>query len=178
MASRVAASGAWLRTRSSQLSLVSNMAAHSSPVGRMPTEVNASSGTRTSTLPKRSRPMALANRRAGSTVTTNTFNPNVDAAIVATAAAVVVLPTPPEPAVTSTSRADARFRRLAPLIAATRPGSDSSERSNPSDQLLFQKIGDGVRHPCAVCADEQHRQVDQWHALREPRSKPLQMRHA
>ncbi len=83
---------------------MSNIAAQSSPRGSMPAAANAASGTRTSVLPKRSRPSAPARRRAGSTVSTSTFPPRWVAAIVAMAAAVVVLPTPPDPQAMTISR--------------------------------------------------------------------------
>ena len=105
MASRVRASGAWRRTRSSQLCLVSSMATHSSPRGRTPAAVNASGGTWVSTFPTASRPRALARRRAGSTVSTSTRPPRWAAAIVPRAAATLVLPTPPEPHVMTISLA-------------------------------------------------------------------------
>ena len=54
--SRVSASGAWRRMRSSQLCLVSSIAAHSSPLGVAAAPVNASSGMRTSSFPIPFRP--------------------------------------------------------------------------------------------------------------------------
>ncbi len=61
--------------RSSQLCLVSSMAAHSSPRGGPPPPVNTSSGMRTSSLPIPFSPSASASRRAGSTVSTSTRPP-------------------------------------------------------------------------------------------------------
>jgi hypothetical protein len=80
------------------------MAAHSSPRGRWPDVSKAAAGTRVASLPRAPpTPMASARRRAGSTVSTSTRPPRSVAANVAKAAAVVVLPTPPEPHVTTIS---------------------------------------------------------------------------
>ena len=89
-------SGACRCTRSSQLCRVSSIAAHSSPRGFTSAAANAAAGTRVSTLPKPSRPSALARRRAGSTVSTE-HAPAVTGRGhgAPSAAAVVVLPTPP-----------------------------------------------------------------------------------
>ena len=132
----MAASGAWRRTRSSQLCFVSSIAAHSSPRGSTPASANASGGTCVSTLPNVSSPRALARRRAGSTVSTSTLPPWWTAAIAAAAAAVVVLPTPPEPQWITISLAasscsiepvdavacGAAIRTRAPRRGARRPG--------------------------------------------------------
>ena len=81
------------------------MAAHSSPLGSAPTARRAASGTRVAVLPKADRPMAVARRRAGSTVTTSTLASSSTAAVAATAAAMEVLPTPPAPHTNTTSLA-------------------------------------------------------------------------
>ncbi len=91
------------RIRESHDSLVSSIAAQSSPRGVTPAEAKVSSGTRRSVLPMPSRPSASASRRAGSTVSTSTFPPPWAAAMAAAAAAVVVLPTPPGPQATTIS---------------------------------------------------------------------------
>ena len=90
-------------------SLVSSMAAHSSPRGLTPAALKAESGTRCSVLPMPSRPRALASRLAGSTVSTSTLEPWLTAAISADAAAVVVLPTPPGPQATTISLVASRL---------------------------------------------------------------------
>src|SRR5437588_9826450 len=104
----VAASGAWRWMRASHDSLVSSMAAHSSPRGSTPADLKASAGTGFSMLPMPSRPRALAKRRAGSTVTTSTLPPSDAAARAAAAAEVVVLPTPPDPHTMAISLAASR----------------------------------------------------------------------
>jgi len=81
------------------------MAAHSSPRGSAPAATNDSAATRCSTLPSASRPIAVARRRAGSTVSTSTLASSSTAAVAAIAAASEVLPTPPAPQVTTTSLA-------------------------------------------------------------------------
>src|SRR5687767_6766118 len=157
MASRVAASGACDRTRSSHDSFVSSMAAHSSPRGSTPAAANSRDGTCDSTLPNCSSPSAFARRRAGSTVMTRTFPPRWAAAIAAAAAAVVVLPTPPEPqkitislAASSGSRevAGPELRRLA-MVRPSVP------------QLGAERLGDLGGGPQAVGALEQLGDVQQ-----------------
>src|SRR5664279_5834362 len=63
---------------------------------RRPPAVRSTSGTTRGTLSRCSRPIDWASRRAGSMVSTHTRRP-CSAARRASAAAVVVLPTPPEP---------------------------------------------------------------------------------
>src|SRR3954467_6944915 len=87
--SRVRWSGAKPSVRWWKVRLGSSMSAHSSP--------GASTVTRCGSFGSSSSPSALASRRAGSIVTTATFRPR-SASPSATAAAVVVLPTPPGPA--------------------------------------------------------------------------------
>ena len=123
------------RTRSSQLCLVSSMAAHSSPRGVTPACLNTSSEMRTSWLPIPFSPSASASRRAGSTVSTRTRPPCSAAAMAPTAAAVVVLPTPPGPQAMTISLAESRWpivggasaaRRGAISTPAPRPGPGPS----------------------------------------------------
>src|SRR5680860_1203126 len=79
--SRLSSSGAWRATSSSKVALASSIIAHSSPFISIPWRSN----------------------RAGSTVSTQTRSPRA-AIPSAIAAAVVVLPTPPEPAQMQMSR--------------------------------------------------------------------------
>jgi hypothetical protein len=102
------------------------MAAHSSPRGSVPDARNSSAGTRVSTLPNRSSPRAFASRRAGSTVMTSTFPPRWAVAMAATAAAVVVLPTPPEPQQITISFAATRCSSEVAGTADTGRGDTSS----------------------------------------------------
>src|ERR671912_1157447 len=152
MASRVAGSGACERTSSSHDCLVSSMAAHSSPRGRTPATANSSGGTRVSTLPKRSRPSALARRLAGSTVMTRILPPRWVAAWAAAAAAVVVFPTPPEPqqiTISFAASSDGRDDRVASAGRALR----AAAIAGPSvPQLGAERLGDlvGGAHPVAA----------------------------
>src|SRR3954447_3351260 len=180
MASRVSSSGAWVRTRSSQESLVSSMAAHSSPRGSTPASVNSSSGTRVSTLPNCSRPSALASRLAGSTVSTRTLPPRWAAAMAAVAAAVVVLPTPPDPQVTTISfdayscsivprgsvRRPLPRARLAGLPGGS-PAFDEPRVATSVPDLGGEGVGDGPGRSHAVVAGEQVGDVEQGQVGRE-----------
>ncbi len=140
--SRVSSSGAWARMRSSQLCLVSSIAAHSSPLGWAAAPANTSSGMRTSSLPIPLRPSASASRRAGSTVSTSTRPPSSTTAFAASAAAVVVLPTPPGPQAMTMSFAASSWATVlavpaslaavtgrAPRPAHGRPGGSCGRRS-------------------------------------------------
>src|SRR4029453_13070983 len=173
MASRVRASGAWLRTSSSHDCLVSSMAAHSSPRGSIPASGNRAGGTWVSTLPNRSSPRALASRRAGSTVMTSTFPPRWAAAMAAADADVVVLPTPPDP------------QQITISLAAS---SGSSDEAGGADgewraaaigvsvpQLGRQSLGDLARGPDAVGALEQLGHVQQLSPGREPSAQLAQV---
>jgi hypothetical protein len=82
---------------SSKVRLASSISAHSSPVISMPCSAKRASSMRCGSLPSSARPREFASRRAGSIVTTATRAPSA-AAPMAIAAAVVVLPTPPDPA--------------------------------------------------------------------------------
>src|SRR5919197_2763688 len=95
--SRVCSSGAWRSTRSSNVRFASSIIAHSSPRISTPASANRSGSTRLSSLPSSGSPSELARRFAGSIVSTATFFPRL-AMPSATAAEVVVLPTPPDPA--------------------------------------------------------------------------------
>ena len=152
----MAASGAWRRTRSSQLCLVSSIAAHSSPRGSTPASTKASRGTCVSTLPNVSRPSALASRRAGSTVSTSTLPPWCTAAIAAAAAAVVVLPTPPEPQWITISLA-ASSCSIEPVDAVL-----PARHQNPSSSARWR--GDLAGGAGAVAALEEVRHVEQRRA--------------
>ena len=79
------------------------MSAHSSPVISTPWSLNRAGSTSIGSLPSSSRPSESARRLAGSIVTTATFMP-CSAMPIASAAAVVVLPTPPDPAHTTILR--------------------------------------------------------------------------
>ena len=95
--SRVRSSGARSSISSSKVRLASSIIAHSSPRTSMPWPARRAGSTRWGSLPSSSTPSALASRRAGSMVTTATRAPSA-ARPMASAADVVVLPTPPEPA--------------------------------------------------------------------------------
>src|SRR3954469_3213885 len=95
--SRVRSSGASRSISASNVRLASSIIAHSSPRTARPSADSRSGAIRTGSFPSVSRPSELASRRAGSIVTTATRRPR-SASPRATAAAVVVLPTPPEPA--------------------------------------------------------------------------------
>ena len=101
--SRVRGSGARCSISSSNVRLASSISAHSSPRISTPWSANRSGSISRGSLPSSSRPSELASRLAGSMVTTATFAPSA-AAPIASAAAVVVLPTPPEPAHTTMRR--------------------------------------------------------------------------
>src|SRR5436305_4191775 len=155
----VAASGACRLMRASHDSLVSSMAAHSSPRGCTPACLKASGGTGFSLLPNPSSPRALARRRAGSTVTTSTLPPSDAAAMAAAAAAVVVLPTPPDP------------QTMASSFAASRCSSDvarssSFRRLGVIGALVTELRAQGLRDLAggaeAVGAHEHVRDVQQW----------------
>ena len=85
---------------SSNVRLASSIIAHSSPRISTPCSVKRSGSISAGSLPSSASPSELASRRAGSIVTTATRAPSA-AAPIATAAAMVVLPTPPEPAQTT-----------------------------------------------------------------------------
>src|SRR5215208_5267285 len=95
--SRVSASGACLRTRSSKVALGSSIIAQSSPFISIPHGSKSLGSTILGVLPSSSRPSESARRLAGSIVSTATFWPRA-ASPAARAAEVVVLPTPPDPA--------------------------------------------------------------------------------
>src|SRR5918996_5468675 len=95
--SRVAGSGASRSISASNVRLASSISAHSSPRISTPWPAKRSGSTSRGSLPSSSRPSESASRFAGSIVTTATFRPR-SAMPIASAAAVVVLPTPPEPA--------------------------------------------------------------------------------
>ena len=103
-ASRVRRSGACRRMSSSHPALVSSIATWRSP--RAPTSAAAStSGSiRVGAFPRASSPSAEASRRAGSTVSTSVRRAWRWTAATPSAAATVVLPTPPEPATRIISR--------------------------------------------------------------------------
>ncbi len=98
--SRVASSGASRSMSESNVRLESSISAHSSPSISPPKRAGS---TRRGSLPSSSSPSESASRLAGSMVTTATFSPR-SAMPMAMAAAVVVLPTPPEPAHTTIRR--------------------------------------------------------------------------
>src|SRR5919108_2619671 len=166
MASRVWGSGACARTSSSHDSLVSSIAAHSSPRGSTPAERNSSGGTGVSTLPNCSSPRALASRRAGSTVMTSTFPPRWAVAMAATAAAVVVLPTPPDP------------QQITISLAATRCSSEVAGTFAGRGTLLLvpqlraQRLGDLAGGPHALAPLEQLGDVQQVGLPQPDRRQP------
>src|SRR3954452_19732002 len=95
--SRVRSSGARCSMSWSNVRLASSIIAHSSPRISTPWAAKRLGSISLGSLPSVSRPSALASRRAGAIVTTATRRPR-SAMPIATAAAVVVLPTPPGPA--------------------------------------------------------------------------------
>src|SRR5690349_1672856 len=125
--SRVRRSGARRSISSSNVRLASSIIAHSSP--------SASHSTRCGSLPSASSPSAVASRFAGSMVTTATFLP-CWASPRATAAAVVVLPTPPEPA------------QITIRLPSSSGSSDVSTRT--SDQALTHRERDRLRARAGV----------------------------
>src|ERR671910_2117613 len=175
MASRVAASGAWLRTSSSHDCLVSSIAAHSSPRGSTPAFANRAPSTCVSTLPKRSRPRALASRRAGSTVITSTLPPRWAAAMAAAAAAVVVLPTPPDPqqiTISLAARSGSSDVATSPIRV---PGRLLPRGATLEPQLRAERLGDLAGGAHAVAALEQLGHVEQVGARRQPRAEGTQV---
>src|SRR5918995_920707 len=138
--SRVAASGARRSMRASKVRLESSMRAHSSP--------SNGPSTRRGSLPSSSSPSESASRFAGSMVTTATFRPR-SAIPMAIAAAVVVLPTPPEPAQTTIRR----------------PSSSSSMSGSPYPDRRALDVGDGnVDRAAAGAADaDLERHLDRVH---------------
>src|SRR3954452_1940584 len=95
--SRVRSSGARWSISWWNVRLASSIIAQSSPRISTPWAEKRRGSISFGSLPSTSRPSALASRRAGSIVTTATRSPR-SAMPMATAAAVVVLPTPPGPA--------------------------------------------------------------------------------
>src|SRR4051812_40120278 len=164
----VAASGACRFTRLSHDCLVSSIAAHSSPRGVTPASSNADSGTCFSTLPNPSRPSALASRLAGSTVRTRTLPPCFTATIAATAAAVVVFPTPLLPQNTATSLA-ANSCSIEPGIAAVFDGISSVPQLRP------ECLGHEPRRAQAVRLREQLGDVEHRQRRRDRRTKVLEV---
>src|SRR5918996_3118950 len=128
ISSRVARSGARRSISASNVRLESSISAHSSP--------SKSPSTRRGSLPSSSRPSESASRLAGSIVTTATFRPR-SAIPIASAAAVVVLPTPPEPAQTTIRR------------PSSTEVTDVTVRTK-SDQAFADREGDGLRATARV----------------------------
>ncbi len=167
--SRVSASGACVRMRSSQLCLVSSIAAHSSPLGWAAAPVNTSSGMRTSSFPIPFRPSASARRRAGSTVSTSTRPPCSTTAVAASAAAVVVLPTPPGPHAMTMSLAEISW----PTVLAS---GDVSRRHSPSSSPSAWATWRVVRAP--KLRGEEVGQEEDGQVLGQPGLEPLQVGRA
>ena len=150
--------------RSSQLCLVSSIAAHSSPLGWAAAPVNTSSGMRTSSFPMPLSPSASASRRAGSTVSTSTRPPSSTTAVAASAAAVVVLPTPPGPHAMTMSLAASSWPTVlttggpvaltarAPRRARAPPGVSCAPRSCAAKRYGNNKTGMPSGNPaCNRC---------------------------
>src|SRR5687767_5322136 len=141
--SRVASSGARRSISASNVRLESSISAHSSP--------SKSPSTRRGSFPSSSSPSESARRFAGSIVTTATLRPR-SAIPIASAAAVVVLPTPPGPAQTTMRR----------------PSRTSSTLSAYADRLALD-VGDrdvDGAAPAAADADLE-RHLHLAHRLRE-----------
>ena len=115
-------SGASFSITSSKVRLASSIIAHSSPFISIPCGRKRSGSTSRGSLPSSFIPSALARRLAGSIVTTATRSPSA-AMPIASAAEVVVLPTPPEPAQmtirlpSSSGTTDVMARTTAALVA-------------------------------------------------------------
>ena len=124
--SSVRRSGARCSISSSKVRLASSISAHSSPRISTPWAVKRSGSMRWGSLPSSARPSEFASRRAGSMVTTATFAPSA-AAPMPSAADVVVLPTPPEPAHTTT--------RLPAISSATEVAQPSDSGDAPGSGL-------------------------------------------
>src|SRR3954470_22687392 len=130
ISSRVAASGASRSITSSNVRLASSIIAHNSP--------SRSSSTRCGSLPSSPTPSALASRFAGSMVTTATFIPR-SAMPSASAAEVVVLPTPPDPA---------QMTMRLPSRSGT---TDVIAKTNAvSDKTFAHRVRDGLRPAAGV----------------------------
>src|SRR5215207_9257397 len=117
---------------SSNVRLASSIIAHSSPSISTPCGANRAGSTRCGSLPSSVIPSAFASRFAGSMVTTATFIPRA-AIPVASAADVVVLPTPPEPA-QMTMRLPSSSGTT-DVIAVTNAGSDETFAHGVRDGL-------------------------------------------
>src|SRR3954447_6473347 len=146
ISSRVAASGASRSMTSSNVRFASSIIAHSSPRISTPCPAKRDGSTRCGSLPSCSRPSALARRLAGSIVTTATRRPSA-AMPIASAADVVVLPTPPDPAqitirLPSSSGTTDVMARTTPAIPA--------ERRRASDQTFAHGVRDGLRTAAGV----------------------------
>src|SRR4051812_30834101 len=147
--SRVRASGARRSISSSNVRLASSIIAHSSPRISTPWAAKRAGSISFGSLSRVSRPSEFASRRAGSIVTTATFSPR-SAMPIATAAAVVVLPTPPGPAQMTIRR------------PASSGSSDVSMRTNeragpcqvpyPRGKALDQALADRERHRLGAAA--------------------------
>src|SRR5918992_4899555 len=146
--SRVAASGASRSISASNVRLESSIKAHSSPSIRTPWSLKRSGSTSRGSLPSSSSPSESASRFAGSIVTTATFRPR-SAIPIASAAAVVVLPTPPDPAQTtirlpsSSGSTDVITRTV--RVRAPRQGTNAR-----SDEPFAHREGDSLRAAAGV----------------------------
>src|SRR3954468_2372518 len=138
--SRVAASGASRSITSSNVRLASSIIAHSSPRISTPCGAKRAASTRRGSLPSWARPSALARRLAGSIVTTATRSPWA-AMPIASAAEVVVLPTPPEPAQITIRLPSSSG--TTDVIARTTPAFPA-ERRRASDQAFAHGVRDGL----------------------------------
>src|SRR5215213_1431110 len=146
ISSRVAASGDSRSITSSNVRLASSIIAHSSPRISTPWGAKRAGSTRCGSLPSCSRPSALARRLAGSIVTTATRRPSA-AIPMASAAEVVVLPTPPEPA-QMTIRLPSSSGTT-DVMARTTPASRAKWR-RASDQAFAHGMRDGLRTAAGV----------------------------
>src|SRR4051794_15187927 len=131
---------------SSNVRFASSIIAHSSPRISTPCPAKRDGSTRCGSLPSCSRPSALARRLAGSIVTTATRRPSA-AMPIASAAEVVVLPTPPDPAQitirlpSSSGTTDVMARTTAAVSAKWR---------RASDQAFAHGVRDGLRAAAGV----------------------------
>src|SRR5215218_9729881 len=128
---------------SSKVRLASSIMAHSSPSISTPCGAKRLGSTRCGSLPSSAIPRALARRLAGSMVTTATRRPCA-AMPMASAAEVVVLPTPPDPA-QMTIRLPSSSGTT-DVMARTTAG----EWVRASDEALAHGVRDGLRAAAGV----------------------------
>src|SRR3954469_15580664 len=123
----------------SNVRLASSIIAHSSPRSSIPCAAKRAGSTRRGSLPSSASPSESASRRAGSIVTTATFRPR-SARPIATAAAVVVLPTPPGPAQITIRRPASSGST--DVSTRTNGAEDPCQRAYPSNEAFAHRERD------------------------------------